>query len=302
VTAFAIDPATGSLRAIGEPTTLRARPIYVTCDITGSHLLVAYNNPSGVSVHQIRADGTIGSEVAQPQTLDTGIYAHQIRVSPTNAAVIVATRGNEPANGRAEDPGAVKAFRYKDGVLSNLQSVAPNGGLGFRSRHIDFHPTRPWIYLTLESQNMLQVYRRRDDESLDPAPLFAASTLAAPEKPESPGQTASSIHVHPNGRFVYVANRASGRGENSIAVFSIDQRSGRPARIQNVDTRGVQPRTFAIDPGGRLLVVGNQTSMPAAPANLAVFRIGANGQLAFVRTYDVHAADKPLLWVGIIEI
>jgi 6-phosphogluconolactonase len=319
ITSFAIDTVTGSLRALGESTPLRARPIYITCDVTGTHLLAAYNEPSGISVHQIRADGTIGPEIVQPARLDVGIYAHQVRVSPTNAAVFLVTRGNEPTNTKIEDPGAIKLFRYKDGLLSNLTSVAPNGGLRFRSRHLDFHPTRPWVFLTLESQNRLEVYRRLDNEALDSAPLFGRDTLASPADAES-RQTTSSVHVHPNGRFVYVANRAAGTvtvagqrvaagGENSIAVFSIDQQTGEPTRIQNIDTRGIQPRTFAIDPTGRMLVVGNQTSLlvrdgattKMLSANLAVFRVGGDGRLAFARTVDVHAGDKPLLWVGIVQ-
>ena len=118
---------------------------------------------------------------------------------------------------------------------------------------------------------------------------------------------------------MYVANRAAGTvdvggrgvfagGENSIAVFSIDSQTGEPRRVQNIDTHGIQPRTFAIDPSGRMLVVANQTSMlvrdgaaiKTAPANLAVFRIDRAGHLTFVRTYDVGAGREPLSWVGMI--
>jgi 6-phosphogluconolactonase len=77
--------------------------------------------------------------------------------------------------------------------------------------------------------------------------------------------------MHPNGRFVYVANRASGTvefegqqvfagGENTIAVFSINQNTGEPTLIQSADTRGFQPRTFAVDATGTILVAANQSS------------------------------------------
>ena len=85
LSAFAIDPRTGALHPIGQAAMLPWRPIHVSTDMTGSHaLLVAYNDPSGVTVHRIHADGTIGAQVQQPVTLDTGIYAHQIRgIRPT---------------------------------------------------------------------------------------------------------------------------------------------------------------------------------------------------------------------------
>ena len=91
------------------------------------------------------------------------------------------------------------------------------------------------------------------------------------------GQAVGTVHVHPSGRFVYLANRASSTtdfegkpvfvgGENNIAVYAIDQDTGEPTLIQNIDTRGMHPRTFALD---------------------------------FVRTYDVDAGDsRSPLWKG----
>ncbi len=87
--------------------------------------MTAFNLPSSVTVHRINRDGTIGALVTQPAPLDTGIYAHQILATPDNRAVILVTRGNDPAGGKPEDPGALKVFRFSDGVLSNLASVAP---------------------------------------------------------------------------------------------------------------------------------------------------------------------------------
>src|SRR6202163_823773 len=77
VTTFRVD-GSGALHVLGAAAPLRSRPIYITEDIPGSHLLVAYNDPSGVSVHTIQSDGTVGSEVPQPSDLEVGIYAHQV--------------------------------------------------------------------------------------------------------------------------------------------------------------------------------------------------------------------------------
>jgi 6-phosphogluconolactonase len=319
VTTFRID-ASGALHVLGAAAPLRARPIYITGDIPGSHLLVAYNDPSGVSVHTIKSDGTVGSEVPQPSDLEVGIYAHQVRVFPTNKSVVLVTRGNQPTAATPEDAGALEVFRYNDGRLTNRASIAPGKGLGFRSRHLDFSPTGPWVFLTLESQNTLDVFKRMSDGTLSAAPLFSKDTLAGAGG-VSPGQTASSVHVHPSGQFVYVGNRASATrdfngtpvfagGSNNIAVFRINQKTGEPSLIQNVDTRGFTPRTFAIDPSGRMLAVGNQTPMAVregetvktVPANLAVFRIRADGMLDFVQRYDMAEGRKPLWWMGLVPL
>ena len=307
ITAFRID-AEGGLHQQGPPAALRSRPIHLTGDRPGRHVLVAYNDPSGISVHAINADGNVGAEVAQRTSIEPGVYAHQVRVLPSNRAVVLVTRGNEPTASSREDPGALKVFRYDAGALSNEISIAPRNGAGYRARHLDFHPTRPWVFLSLESQNTLQVYKR-SDEGLEAAPLFTVSTLADGGK-NTQGQTTSTVHVHPNGRFVYVGNRgtpATGR-RNEIAVFRINEATGEPMLIQNADTHGFTPRTFSLDPSGRLLVVGNQSSVSVrdgnstteVPANLAVFRIGNDGTLTFVERHDVAVGRKPLWWTGVV--
>jgi 6-phosphogluconolactonase (cycloisomerase 2 family) len=126
-------------------------------------------------------------------------------------------------------------FRNDSGVLRDQVSIAPNGGFGFGPRHVDFHPTRPWIYVSLERQNAVAMFTH-DSGVLAATPAFQASTLTEPENIRG-HQIVGTVHVHPNGRFVYVANRASSTiendgkkvfagGENTIAVFEIDPDDG----------------------------------------------------------------------------
>src|ERR1700722_9028078 len=149
VTAFRIDPASGALHPHGKPVSLAARPVHITVDIAGTHLLVAHSEPSGLTVFALAPDGTILSAVKQPAALDFGIYGHQVRVDPSDHTVILVTRGNGPAKGKPEDPGALKVFRYKDGILTNRASIAPNGGFGFQPRHLDFDKSGHWVFVSL---------------------------------------------------------------------------------------------------------------------------------------------------------
>ena len=59
VTAFRVDTATGALVPHGQPIEIRHRPVHLTVDPGATHVLVAYNNPSGLSVHTLKADGTV---------------------------------------------------------------------------------------------------------------------------------------------------------------------------------------------------------------------------------------------------
>jgi 6-phosphogluconolactonase len=311
VSAFRIDPASGALHPHGGALTLPSRPVHITLDIPGTHMLVAFNDPSGLSVYGLAQDGTIGSQVKQPASLDFGIYAHQVRVDPSDKIVILVTRGNGPTGGKREDPGALKVFGYKDGVLTNRASIAPNGGFGFQPRHLDFQP-KNWVFVSLERQNQLQVYKKQKDGTLSSEPLFTKESLSKPG-PRS-GQAAGTVHVHPNGKFVYQANRAGGTtagGKNAIAVYAINQDTGEPTLIQNMDTRGFEPRTFALDPSGRILIAANQNAVlvrdgqrvSTVPASLAEYRVGADGKLDFVRKYDVETdRARTLFWMGLVSL
>ena len=319
VTAFSIDPASGALTPHGAPIRLPARPIHISTDIPSEYILVAFNNPSAVRVYRINKDFTPGEEVKQPGPIDAGIFAHQVRVTPDNRLAILVTRGNEATPTKPEDPGALKVFEYKDGVLTNEVSIAPNGGKEFGPRHLDFHPTKPWMYVSIETQNKMYLFRM-DDGRINPDIAYRAETLAEPNNIRA-RQAAGTVHVHPNGPFVYGANRAEATtefqgkpvfkgGENSIVVYSIDQSTGEPTPIQHIETQKIHPRTFHIEPSGRLLVaqhnlpvnVRDGDAIKTVPAGLSVFRIGDDGKLIFVRTYDVDVGDKTMFWMGMVPL
>ena len=318
--AFTVDPATGALQPHGEPVSLPSRPIHTSVDRQGEFLLTAYNIPSHLTVHRLEADGSIGELVHQPAKLDTGIYAHQVLTTPSNQTAILVTRGNNAAPGKPEDPGALKLYGFKRGVFSDMASIAPGTGHGFGPRHLDFHPTKPWVYVSIERQNRLDVYPLQPDGGLGRDPLFTADTIADKSNLK-PAQQCGPIHIHPNGRFVYVTNRCQGEvevdgkkvfndGQNNIAVFAIDQQSGEPTLIQTVEGYGIHLRTFGIDPGGRLLVAasirpilvrdGNATR--TLTAGLMVYRVGDDGRLTFVRKYDVDTAKGQQFWSGMATI
>ena len=96
-------------------------------------------------------------------------------------------------------------------------------------------------------------------------------------------------------------------GENNIAVFSIDQTTGEPAKIQNIEAQTIHLRTFAIDPTGRLLIAASILPMAmrdgsTLPAALVLYRIGDDGKLTFARKYDVGTGRFMQFWTGIVTL
>ena len=90
-----------------------------------------------MTVHPLGPDGAIGEEIKQAARLDGGIFAHQIRMMPSNKALVLVTRGNNATATKAEDPGALKVKALKNGQLTDIASIAPGAGYGFGPRHVD---------------------------------------------------------------------------------------------------------------------------------------------------------------------
>ena len=317
--AFQVD-SSGTLAPFRGAVPLARRPIYITVDHDGQYLIAAYSAPSGVSVHRLNTDGSIGNEIEQEASLDVGFYAHAVRVTPSNRAVLLVTRGNEPVRGvRTEDPGALYLYDFVDGQLTNKQSVAPNQGVAYRARHADFHPSGRWVYIDLETQNLLHTYAIRPDDMLSEAPLFVSTTLASPSTSRG-GQTTSSIRMHPtNGRTLYVANRGRGTEvfqgetvangtENTISVFSIDSQTGEPRLVQTIDTHVIAVRTMALLPDGRTLIAANtapgyirtQGRLETVPAALTLYEIEDDGRLTFKSKLDVDTGGETMFWCGVV--
>jgi hypothetical protein len=166
----------------------------------------------------------------------------------------------------------------------------------------------------MERQNALAMFTMAGGR-VSPEALFVRPTLATPA---ASAQLVGTVHVHPNGRFVYVANRASetaiveGRavfagGENTLAVYAIDPATGEPNLVQHMDTHGIHCRTFHIDPSGKLLIAAHIMGLELPdgsmlPARLSVFRIGTDGRLTFVRADPVDVGERHMWWMGMVTL
>jgi len=320
VTAYSV-AADGSLAQHGESKPFARRAVHMCLDPSGRYALNGHNAPtSGITVHCIKPDGSLGDEIVQDATLNYGNYPHQVMVSPSGRTAIIVDRGVAPKADRPELPGALRTFGFVNGKLSTRQVVAPNGGFGFGPRHLDFHPSLPLIYVSDERMNRLHVFRF-DGDQLGSEPAYVREMLADPGNVR-PRQLGGPIHFHPTKPIVYLANRADymidvagkrvfGGGENNIAVYSVDKNTGEPTLIQNADTHSSHVRTFACDPSGRLLVTASikryavleGQEVKTIAAALSVFRIRDDGKLEFVRKYDVETSDGQMqYWMGINSI
>jgi len=77
--------------------------------------------------------------------------------------------------------------------------------------------------------------------------------------------------------------------------------------IQHIDTHGIHCRTFHIDPTGRLMACAHIMGLPLAdgteiPTRLTLFRIGDDGNLTLVRSYDIETNGRFMWWMGMVTL
>lgn len=131
---------------------------------------------------------------------------------------------------------------------------------GSGPRHLAFHPSNTYVFVNNELSSSVTVFAH-DAGSAALKELQTVSTR--PPGFEGANNTAE-ILVSADGKFVYVTNR----GHNSIAVFQVDETTGRLSLLETTPSGGDWPRDFKFDPTGGFLLVEHQKS-----DNIVVLRV-----------------------------
>jgi 6-phosphogluconolactonase len=264
VAAFAVDPATGELRLINEQPAGGDGTCYVSTDASGRVALVANYVGGSVAALPIGEGGAVGPATVVAQHAMPGEGAGPVadRQDAPHAHCIIPDRNNRFAF--AADLGADRIYQYaldpQAGRIGEQPVMVYDVFPGSGPRHLAFHPSGRWLYVTGELSSTLIVYAYEQNDGLLREPK-EMSLLPAGWQGEN---TASEVAVSPDGQFVYAGNR----GHDSITVFRVNDDSGTVTLAQHCPTGGSFPRHFAIDPGGDWLVAANQKS-----GTLTSFRI-----------------------------
>ena len=149
-----------------------------------------------------------------------------------------------------------------------------------------FHPNGRIVYLLTEHAVTIHVY------DYDPGKGTLAERQVVNALTPTPGDKiwATDIHVTPNGRFVYAAER----GSSTLAMLKVDPKDHRLSLTGHIVTEK-QPRGFAIDPSGRFLYCTGQLS-----TRMSSYAIdGDSGKLAKLDDYPV---GKNPNWIEIVSL
>jgi 6-phosphogluconolactonase len=287
---YTIDRATGALTLVGTGPLAESFP-YIFHDRSGRFLLGASYGGHLVSVNPVGADGRVGEPL---QVIPTARNAHAIITDRTGRYVFVPHLGTDQVFQFVFDQ---KSGRLAANTPPLIQLKAGSG-----PRHLVTSPDNRFVFLLNELtatvttlaldgktgllSDLGSVSALPPDSKLVPG---SARGPDAPKRDRSNDIWASDLHVTPNGRFLYAAERTT----SSIGVFSVDGASGKLTYLGSTPTEP-QPRGFRIDPTGRFMVVSGERS-----ETLTTYSIdGATGALKPIGQYPTGKGSN---WVEIVS-
>jgi 6-phosphogluconolactonase len=268
IDSFAVDQTTGLLTALNSSPTGTSSVSHLSVDPTSRFVVGASYSGGAACVVAIAEDGSLRGptnvvphvpglgDLPGPHPDQTQAKAHQCPFDPSGKWVVV------------NDLGLDRTYVY--GLDTSNGKLVPNDppyiqfARGRGPRHIAFHPGNRYAYVINELNSELT--------ALHWDPVYGTFEEIQTESTLPEGWTgrkwSAQVVVHPSGAFVYGSNRGSGRESDDIAIFRIDESTGRISLAGHADSGGQVARNFNIDPSGRFLICVNQDS-----DNAVVFRI-----------------------------
>jgi 6-phosphogluconolactonase len=260
---YAIDLSNGDLLRLNHQVVPGPHANYLSLDRSERFLLVACGFGGTASILPLTDDGEIGpvtdtvhfegrptvplgEHSSPPFDLALGAsHPHCIRPSPDNRFVVVTDMPRSHVN--------IFAFSDRDGRMVRHSSVlSPPNGQGYGARHFEWHPNGRILYVVNERSNSITVF----EYEARTAALKPISTVPALPASFSGTNFTADIHIDSFGRFLYVCNR----GHDSIAVFAVDPQTGMLDIIGWDEAYGHRPRSFALSPDERFMLVANSSS------------------------------------------
>lgn len=279
IAAFAVDEASGTLRPLGSRPSGGAGPCHLTVDPSGRAVLAANYGGGSLICYGVAADGGL-----EPLAAGTpgGFIQH---VPDRGAEAGTDQRRQEHPHAHSIDVAADGRFAFccdlgLDAVLiyaldAQRATLVPHGrarlAAGSGPRHFALHPSNRFAWCVNELSLTVTGFAYDTAAGM----LRELQTIATlpDEVTKRSGFTTAEIACHPSGRFLYASNR----GHDSIAMYAIDERTGRLSFMGVEPIRGQTPRSFAIAPTGRFLLAAGQGS-----GTVTVFAIDTEtGRLSF---------------------
>ena len=254
VHAFAVDRASGALKQLSRVGSGGGDATHMAIDSASMTLFTANHDTGEVAALPLLADGAVGPVVSSQKDVGTGPHPRQNRPQP-HAVIVDPTHRYLINNDFGADRVFVRPFDGKTRTLGAFLPTSVTIPAGTGPRHVVFSPNGKFLYMNTEIGSTLTAYRwdaaKASLTEVQTLQLYPADYPAAGVK------SSSELAVSADGRFVYVSLRGD---SNSLVAYAADPATGKLKELQRIVSGGESPRSFAIDPSGRWMLVGNEVT------------------------------------------
>lgn len=270
VVAYAV-AADGKLAELGRVSSRGADPCHLAVSRSGRTVAVANYTGGSVATFHVGDDGRLAT-ASRDQHVGKGpnaerqerAHAHSTDFAADDRLLLSCDLGNDRVYVYRHDPRTGTIAAHKPAFVGLEPGAGP--------RHLALHPSGRYAYVTTELSSSVAMFAWNPGAGT----LVQRQTVSTLPVGTTVANSTAEIVAHPSGRVVYVSNR----GHDSIAVFSVDARTGRLTLVTNTPTGGGTPRNFALDPSGRWLLAANQrtnsiVTFAVDPASGALTQRGA---------------------------
>jgi 6-phosphogluconolactonase len=250
VSSYAINKQTGRLTFLSQQLTGGDDPCYVSVHKNNNWIAVANYSGGNASVLRVNSKGMLTPYSQLVQDSGKGFnkqrqekaHVHAAIFSPDYQFLFTPDLGLDK----------IMAYRFNEQAQRPLKPATPAYAAtlpGSGPRHLVFHPNNRFAYIIQELSGKVVAYKYSSGK-------FVVLQEVSSHPAGYTGDIGSAdIHLSPDGKFLYASNRGDA---NNIAIFAVNQNTGRLTPRGYQDTKGIAPRNFMIDPTGNFLLVANQ--------------------------------------------
>jgi len=275
VTSFAADPATAKLTEISVQPTRGAGPCHLALDRTGRYLAVANYGGGNFSLFPVTADGRLqpatsvvaGEQAELVPSKPAARLGHMVGFDARNRFLLAADKGLDQV--------LVYRFDPSKGVLTPNRPASASLPPGSGPRHFAFHPNGKWLFAINELASTITTFTwdqaagkltpggsvptrpadvttgttaeiavhpsgrfvygsNRGHDSIVVFRVGDGGALTLVQYESTRGKTPRHFALDSTGRWLIAANQQSG----TLAVFSIDQNTGRLSPVGPLTSMG----------------------------------------------------------------
>ncbi len=240
----------GDLELLNKATVNGLRPCYISVNRRNTFMTTAGYHDGKLTVLRINHDGSVGEVTDEVFMTGIGIDAGRHYICHVNCALFSPDERYIFSVDIGLDQVKIYEFDHRTGKIALHDILRCELGVG--PKHMVFSNDGKMAYLTMEDKNVVVQY------DYDAENGFFGERQTLSTLPDKTGgySNAVTLKLTPDDRYLYVTNS----GNNSVAVYRIDEETKEMTRICVLPISGEYPRDLILHEDSHSFLCVNQSS------------------------------------------